>query len=363
MPLSIGIIGLPNVGKSTLFNALTRANAPASNYPFCTVDKNVGVVQVPDPRLEKINELIEPQECVAATIQFIDIAGLVKGASQGEGLGNMFLGHIREVDAVAHVVRCFEDENVGHVEGDVDPIRDVEIVDAELAIADLATAEKAIESRRKELRANPRMNKEQYHLLQEVADGLGRGRAIRKMGLGSDQMQLLREFSFLTAKPDLYVANVGEDDLAGEGWAAQRLIERFGRDKVVCVSSRLEDELADLPPEERREFMEDFGEHESGLIHLIQAGYKLLNYITFYTIANKKLRAWELVAGTHAVDAAGKIHTDMAAGFIRAEVAHYEALLRYGGLRDLRAKGLLRAEGRDYVVQDGDVVEFLFKAP
>ena len=363
MPLTIGIIGLPNVGKSTLFNAMTRANAPASNYPFCTVDKNVGVVEVPDPRLDTINELVQPEECVHATIQFIDIAGLVKGASQGEGLGNMFLGHVREVDAVAHIVRCFEDDNVGHVEGDVDPIRDVEIVHAELAVADLATAEKAIETRRKELKANPRDNREQYETLKAVAEALGKGKHVRKMGLGAEQMQLVDELHFLTAKPSLYVANVAEDDLGGEGWAAQRLRERFGDDRVVCVSARLEDELADLDPDERQAFMEDFGEHESGLLHLIEAGYKLLNYITFYTIAHNKLRAWELVDGTHAVDAAGKIHTDMHAGFIRAEVAHYEALLRYGGLKELKAKGLLRAEGRDYVVQDGDVVEFLFKAP
>ena len=362
MPLSIGIIGLPNVGKSTLFNALTRANAPASNYPFCTVDKNVGVVEAPDERLDRLNELLEPEECVHATIQFIDIAGLVKGASQGEGLGNRFLGHIREVDAVAHLVRCFEDDNVAHVPGDVDPIRDVAIVDAELALADLEAAEKAIESRRKQLRANPKENREQYDLLRHLAESLKKGVAIRDMGIAPEPMKLLREFNFLTGKPDMVVANVSEGDLNGEGWEAEALRSHFGADHVVCVSAKLEDELADLEPAERKEFMEDFGEHESGLIRLIAAGYGLLNYITFYTLAHNKLRAWELVDGTRAVDAAGKIHTDMQAGFIRAEVAAFEGILRYGNMKELRAKGLVRAEGRDYVVADGDVVEFHFKA-
>ena len=363
MPLNIGIIGLPNVGKSTLFNALTRANAPASNYPFCTVDKNVGVVEVPDDRLDKLNEMLEPDECVRASIQFIDIAGLVKGASQGEGLGNMFLGHIREVDAVAHVVRCFEDADVAHVSGDVNPVRDVDEVNAELALADLATAEKAIETKRKELRANPKENREQYDLLRQMADSLAKGVAVRNMGLSSEQLKLVRDLSLLTAKPDLYVANVSENDLEGKGWQADVLRSHVGADRVACVSAKLEAELADLDPEEREEFMADFGEEESGLVRLIQAGYRLLNYITFYTIAHNKLRAWELVDGTRAVDAAGRIHTDMQAGFIRAEVAPYEGILRYGSLKDLRAKGLVRAEGRDYVVADRDVIEFHFKAP
>ena len=363
MPLSLGVIGLPNVGKSTLFNALTRANAPASNYPFCTVDKNVGVVEVPDERLDKLNEFIEPDECVQATIQFIDIAGLVKGASNGEGLGNMFLGHIREVDAVAHIVRCFQDENVAHVTGDVDPTRDVDIVETELALADLETAEKAIETRRKQLKHDPKTNREQYDLLRHVAESLEKGKAVRDLGIDPEHLKLIHEFSFLTSKPNLYVANVSEDDLAGKGWAPEALRSRFGEDAVVCVSAKLEDELADLDPEERQEFMEDFGEHESGLIHLIHAGYRLLNYITFYTLAHNKLRAWELVDGTRAVDAAGKIHTDMQTGFIRAEVAPYEGVTRFANMKELRAKGLVRAEGRDYVVKDGDVIEFLFKAP
>ena len=363
MPLSVGVIGLPNVGKSTLFNALTRANAPASNYPFCTVDKNVGVVEVPDERLDKLNEIIEPDECVQATIQFIDIAGLVKGASKGEGLGNMFLGHIREVDAVAHIVRCFQDEDVAHVTGDVDPTRDIDIVETELVLADLETAEKAIETRRKQLKHDPKTNREQYDLLRHVAEDLEKGKALRNMGIDPEHLKLIHEFSFLTAKPNLYVANVSEDDLAGEGWAPEALRSRCGEDRVVSVSAKLEDELADLDPEERQEFMEDFGEHESGLIHLIHAGYRLLNYITFYTLAHNKLRAWELVDGTRAVDAAGKIHTDMQAGFIRAEVAPYEGVTRYANMKELRAKGLVRAEGRDYAVKDGDVVEFLFKAP
>ena len=278
-------------------------------------------------------------------------------------MGNRFLGHIREVDAVVHLVRCFEDENVAHVAGDVDTVRDVEVVNTELALADLETAEKAIETRRKQLRANPKDNREQYDLLREVAESLKKGVAVRDMGLDSEHMKLLREFGFLTGKPEMVVANVSEDDLNGEGAAADALRGHFGPDSVVCVSAKLEDELADLEPAERKEFMEDFGEHESGLIRLIAAGYRLLNYITFYTLAHNKLRAWELVTGTRAVNAAGKIHTDMQAGFIRAEVAAFEGVLRYGNMKDLRAKGLVRAEGRDYVVADGDVVEFHFRAP
>ena len=362
MPLSLGIIGLPNVGKSTLFNALTRAAAAASNYPFCTVDKNVGMVHVPDPRLDQLHETLHPDECVSAAVQFIDIAGLVKGASRGEGLGNMFLGHVREVDAVVHVVRCFRDDNVAHVAGDVDPIRDVDIVDSELALADLETVERAIESRRKELRVNPKANREQYDLLRQVAESLQKGKPVREFGLDDQHMGLLREFGLITAKPVMYVANVDETDLSGEQWPAQALKDKFGTDRVVCVSAKLEDELADLEPEERQSFMEDFGEHESGMLGLIAGGYALLGYITFYTLARNKLRAWEIVQGTRAVNAAGKIHTDMQAGFIRADVAHCASVLRYGTWKDLRAKGLVRSEGRDYEVVDGDVVEFHFKA-
>jgi len=363
MSLSIGIIGLPNVGKSSLFNALTRGHAPASNYPFCTVDKNVGIVEVADERLDRLNAALQPQECVRAAIQFIDIAGLVRGASKGEGLGNMFLGHIREVHAVAHVVRCFEDPDVPHVAGELDPLRDVEIVETELALADLETAAKAADTRGRHLKAHPKESRDQYEALCRVRDALDAGTPVRRMGLDRDHLKLIEEFHFLTAKPVLFVANVAEHDLAGAAEPVRALRERFGDDHVVCVSARLEAELADLEPDERQALMEEYGEHEPGVARLIAAGYRLLGYITFYTIAHNKLRAWEIVAGSRAEEAAAKIHTDMEAGFIRAEVAHYSDVLRHGSLKELRAHGLVRAEGRDHVVADGDVIEFHFKAP
>ena len=364
MSLFIGIIGLPNVGKSTLFNALTQGHAEATNYPFCTVEPNVGVVVVPDERLDRLNEILRPESCTPTQIRFVDIAGLVRGASRGEGLGNKFLGHIREADALVHLVRCFRDERVAHVDGAVDPVTDAETVDAELMLADLETAEGVSQRLDKVLRSDPRALEErrEHEALVKVVDGLQRGTPVRELHLTDEEQGSLRKCGFLTGKDVLFVANVGEEDLPGGGGAAERLRERFGPDRVLPISAQIESEIVELSVEDREAFLGDLGLAETGVSRLVRAGYQLLDLITFYTVAHNKLQAWQVVEGTRAPVAAGRIHTDMERGFIRAEVVSSDELLDAGGLERLREAGRIRTEGKDYIVQDGDVVQFLFQA-
>lgn len=360
MPLSAGIIGMPNVGKSTLFNALTCAGAEVSNYPFCTIDRNVGVAEVPDRKLWELNEILQPKECTPTTIRFVDIAGLVRGASQGEGLGNTFLGHIRDADALIHVIRCFEDESIAHVDGSVDPVRDIEVVATELSLADLETAEKGVRRAEKAARANERGAREMIEVFVKIRDALAKGTSVRNMELSPEETKGLSGESFLTAKPMLYVANVDEDDVHGESECVARMRDAMGAENVLPISGRIEEEISELPEGEQKAFLEDLGLEETGLNRLILAGYRLLDLITFYTIANEKLRAWQIVRDTKAPEAAGRIHSDMQQGFIRAEVMSYEDVVHYRTMAELHRHGLVRTEGKEYEIQDEDVVHFLF---
>lgn len=358
--MQLGIIGLPNAGKSTLFNALTGAAVPAAPYPFCTVDPNVGVVPVPDPRLKTLQELTG-LNAFPATVRFVDIAGLVRGASRGEGLGNRFLAHVREVDGLVHIVRCFVDPNVTHVDGAPDPVRDIEVVNTELCLADL----EAVVRRRERIEKPARTGRKEYlaelDLLKRMEEELNRGRPVRCMRLSAAEKALVRGLFLLTAKPVLYVANVAEG--AGEDDPMARAVHKVAAAEgagAITLAARFEAELAALPPDEQKPFLEDAGLKEPGLNRLIRAGYALLGLITFFTTKPPEVRAWTVAAGTRAVDAAGKIHTDMARGFIRAEVVSFEALFKAGSLAAAREQGLVRSEGRDYVVQDGDVIYFRF---
>src|SRR6058998_1646495 len=364
--LRLGIVGLPNVGKSTLFNALTSSNAAAAeNYPFCTVEPNVGVVEVPDPRLERLFELVKPKKRVPAVVEFVDIAGLVQGASQGEGLGNQFLSHIREVDAIVHVIRCFEDPDVVHVMGPVDPVRDHDIVTGELALADLAVVERSLDKTRKAARAGDKEAQAELVLLERVMEELNAGRGAREAGETAGAIKFLRTLGLLTAKPILYAANVNEDDLASGGgqWidklraAVQTHHEEA---EIVPFSAKLEAELAELSGEERQEFLATAGVAEPGLDRLIHAGYRLLGLQTFFTVGENEVRAWTMRRGGTAYDAAGEIHSDFQRGFIRAETVAYDDFVRVGSYKTAREQGLVRSEGRDYVVQDGDILLFRF---
>ncbi|MBC8248304.1 MAG: redox-regulated ATPase YchF [Anaerolineales bacterium] len=363
MSLQIGIVGLPNVGKSTLFNALTKANAAVANYPFTTIDRNVGVAEVPDQRLWDIAAMVKPERVVPTTIEFVDIAGLVKGASQGEGLGNQFLGHIRNVDAVAMVVRCFRDTQVPHVTAELDPRDDIAVVDLELLLADLATVEQRLEKVRSAAKARPKDYAAELDFLEELHHRLEAGKKAADLTVTDKEAEMLRELNLLTAKPRLYVANVGEEDLP-EGRELVKTVAEVAAvegAKVIAICAQLEMDLADWPPEEAAAYRAETGSGEPGLQKLVEAGYRLLNLITFFTTTGgKEVRAWTLLRGTLAPQAAGEVHSDMERGFIRAEVISYQGLMASGSFAAAKQKGLLRLEGKEYVVRDGDVIHFRF---
>jgi GTP-binding protein YchF len=365
MSLQIGIVGLPNVGKSTVFNALTKAGAAVASYPFTTIDPNEGVAEVDDQRLKDIAALIGPERVVPTAIQFVDIAGLVKGASRGEGLGNQFLGHIRNVDAIAMVVRCFRDPDVAHVSADLDPQADIETIDLELILADLATVERRTERVKSMAKAHPKDYEVQLAWLTGLRQHLDDGARADSYSQ-VDREAWLNELNLLTAKPRLYVANVGEEDLPGGGELAAQVAEAAAPEgtEMVVLCALLETELAEWSPEEAAAYRAEVGLRESGLQTLVKAGYCLLNLITFFTTTGgKEVRAWTLRQGSPALEAAGKVHTDMQRGFIRAEVVSYQDLMAAGSMAAAREKGLLRLEGREYVVQDSDVIHFRFSPP
>jgi ribosome-binding ATPase len=361
MSLKCGIVGLPNVGKSTLFNALTKAGVAAENYPFCTIEPSVGVVEVPDIRLNKLSEIIKPQRVVPAVTEFVDIAGLVAGASKGEGLGNKFLANIRETDAVLHVVRCFADDNVVHVSGGVDPIRDIEVIDTELALADMATVEKALSRYRKPASAGDKEAKQLVAVLEKCFTQLDMAKPIRALDLSKEEWLALKPFCLITAKPVLYAANVAENGFENNPHLdAVRAHAKAEKAEVVSVCAAIEAEIADLDDEEKQIFLADLGLEEPGLNRLVHTGYHLLGLQTYFTAGVKEVRAWTIHQGDTAPQAAGVIHTDFERGFIRAQTIAYDDFITYGGEQGAKEAGKMRAEGKEYVVKDGDVLNFLF---
>ena len=363
--MKLGIVGLPNVGKSTLFNSLTKAGAESANYPFCTIDPNVGVVPVPDERLDVLTKMHNSKKTIPAVIEFVDIAGLVKGASKGEGLGNQFLANIREVDAIVHVVRCFEDTNVVHVDGSIDPLRDIETINFELIFADIEVLDKRISKNQRAANNNKDIARE-VEFMKRIKEHLESGKLAISFEIdGDDEEKWMKEYNLLTAKPVIFAANVAEDDLANDGADNEYVgrVKEYAKEfdsEVFVVCAQIEQEISELEEDEKKMFLEDLGLSESGLDKLIRASYSLLGLISFLTTGEDETRAWTITKGTKAPQAAGKIHTDFERGFIRAEVVNYKDLVENGSLNAAKEKGLVRSEGKEYVVEDGDVVLFKF---
>lgn len=363
--MKLGIVGLPNVGKSTLFNAITQAGAESANYPFCTIEPNVGTVAVPDERLDKLAEMYEPEKITPAVIEFVDIAGLVKGASKGEGLGNKFLANIREVDAIIHVVRAFEDDNIVHVEGSIDPIRDIETINFELIFSDLEIIARRIDRVKKLMKGGDKKFADELEFLERLSAELEKGTSARALDYTEEEKEMLKELSLLTIKPVIYAANVAEDDYGkdeDENEFVKKIKEFAAREKsgVMVISARIEEEIAELDKEEKVLYLNELGATESGLDKLIKASYSLLGLISYLTAGKPEVRAWTIKKGTKAPQAAGKIHSDFERGFIRAEVVSYADLIENGGMAQAKEKGLVRSEGKEYVVEDGDIILFRF---
>ena len=361
--MKIGIVGLPNVGKSTMFNAITNAGAECANYPFCTIEPNVGVVPVPDERLDKLTQMYNPQKTTHAVVEFVDIAGLVKGASKGEGLGNKFLSHIREVDAICEVVRCFENPNVVHVDGSIDPIRDIETINLELIFADIETIDKRLDRAKKSLKADKKFQVE-IDLLEKIKETLEQGKPARTLNLNEEELDIIKDSFLLTLKPILYIANVSEEQLADaqNNVNVKKVIEYAKNEGagVIPLCVKIEEELATLDKEDQKEMLDAIGIEESGLDKVIKASYELLGLMSFLTAGETEVRAWTIKKGTKAPEAAGKIHSDIQRGFIKAEIVSYDDLVREGSMLAAKEKGLVRSEGKEYIMQDGDIVLFRF---